>query len=49
MHRAKIRLVLIEWLDSFGCSASWQELGNCTAEPLCKSEDGWRMTETVAR
>src|SRR3954470_24009365 len=28
------QLVLIEWLDSFGCSRQWQKLGGCARAPL---------------
>jgi hypothetical protein len=34
-------LVLVEWVDSYGCSSSWQDIANC--EPgvmVCKSV-GW--------
>ena len=36
-----MRLVLIEWLDSYGCSANWQGLDDPVTEPMrCKSV-GW--------
>ena len=37
-----MRLVLVEWLDSFGCSRHWEPLeGAATASPqTCKSV-GW--------
>jgi hypothetical protein len=35
------RLVLVEWLDSFGCSPSWQELSDLKAEPLVCRSVGW--------
>lgn len=38
-----MRLVYVEWLDSFGCSASWQKLSAGSIEPmLCKSV-GWLL------
>jgi hypothetical protein len=27
--KSEFRLVLIEWLDSYGCSSTWQDLANC--------------------
>lgn len=36
-----MRLVLVEWLGSFGCSSSWQEIGNFAAEPLVCISVGW--------
>ena len=36
-----MRLVLIEWLDSFGCSATWQPLEGCQAKPLRCRSVGW--------
>ena len=35
------RLVLIEWLDSFGCSSSWQDLNGCEAKPMVCHSVGW--------
>lgn len=37
-----MRLVLIEWVDSFGCSSSWQDLDDDRkpAAMLCRSV-GW--------
>ena len=42
-----MRLVLIEWVDSFGCSSNWEELSDdCKPEPiLCKSV-GWLFRDT---
>jgi hypothetical protein len=36
-----VRLVLIEWLDSFGCSAHWQPLADCHPSPLACTSVGW--------
>jgi len=41
-----MRLVLIEWIDSFGCSPSWTNIEDVT-EPdplLCKSV-GWLLVD----
>lgn len=38
-----MRLVLVEWMDSFGCSANWQPLDTESLSPkpiLCRSV-GW--------
>lgn len=38
VQKEKLNLVYIEWVDSFGCSSNWSEIGDCTPEPLvCKS------------
>ena len=35
------KLVLIEWMDSFGCSSQWQQIEDCKPQALrCKSV-GW--------
>lgn len=26
-HKKTMRLVLVEWVDSYGCSASWESIG----------------------
>jgi hypothetical protein len=39
----KVKLVVIEWLDSFGCSSTWTSLSDCKPQPLrCKSV-GWLL------
>ena len=38
------RLVLIEWVDSFGCSADWQELDeNFQPKPIVCKSVGWLL------
>jgi hypothetical protein len=34
-------LVLVEWQDSFGCSADWQPVENVRAKPLVCRSVGW--------
>ena len=34
-------LVYIEWLDSFGCSPVWTEIGDCQPQPLVCKSVGW--------
>jgi hypothetical protein len=35
-----LRLVFVEWLDSYGCSSEWQQLDGCAPKPMvCKSVD----------
>jgi hypothetical protein len=36
-----MRLVLVEWLDSFGCSSEWQSLNGCSPRPLLCRSVGW--------
>lgn len=42
-----MRLVYVEWLDSYGCSASWQHLSAAkdSAPMLCRSV-GWLLHDT---
>jgi hypothetical protein len=38
-----LRLVLIEWLDSYGCSSTWQDLSVDDPKPIeCRSV-GWLL------
>lgn len=36
-----MRLVLIEWLDSYGCSSNWQLLEGCVPHLLHCRSVGW--------
>jgi hypothetical protein len=36
-----MRLVLVEWLDSFGCSATWEQLDGCSPHLLTCRSVGW--------
>lgn len=36
-----MRLVLVEWTDSYGCSPQWRKLEQCNAEPLRCRSVGW--------
>ena len=36
-----MRLVLIEWVDSFGCSSDWQEIGNLSPTAQSCRSVGW--------
>ena len=38
-----MRLVLVEWLDSFGCSSEWQELGTFDPRPVSCRSVGWLL------
>jgi hypothetical protein len=40
-QKAEFRLVLIEWLDSYGCSATWQDLANCELGVMVRQSVGW--------
>lgn len=41
-----MRLVLVEWLDSYGCSASWQDISGSPAAPLVCRSVGWLLHDT---
>jgi len=41
LHEKVGRLVLIEWLDSYGCSAEWQPLEGCDPAPMKCRSVGW--------
>jgi len=36
-----MRLVFVEWLDSFGCSSDWKDLSDFQAKPLTCFSVGW--------
>ncbi len=36
-----MKLVLIEWVDSFGCSPSWTELSEVKPKPMRCRSVGW--------
>lgn len=37
-----MRLVMVEWLDSFGCSSDWVELDeSCRPKPMLCRSVGW--------
>ena len=36
-----MRLVLVEWQDSYGCSANWQTLEGVECAPLTCRSVGW--------
>ena len=38
-----MKLVLIEWLDSFGCSPNWQPLDAVLKEPMQCRSVGWLL------
>jgi hypothetical protein len=38
-----MQLVLIEWLDSYGCSSEWQPLQDRQARPLLCRSVGWLL------
>lgn len=35
------RLVLIEWVDSYGCSSEWADLEGCNPAPMVCRSVGW--------
>ena len=41
MIAAKARLVVVDWLDSFGCSTTWQKIDGVDPEPLRCRSVGW--------
>lgn len=36
-----MRLVLVEWVDSFGCSSTWQPINDPAPTPLVCRSVGW--------
>lgn len=41
-----MRLVLVEWLDSFGCSSDWQELADdYHPKPVVCKSVGWLFSD----
>ena len=41
-----MRLVLVEWIDSFGCSSDWAELdGEAQPEPMVCRSVGWLLAD----
>lgn len=40
-----MRLVLVEWLDSYGCSPTWQSLENVNPSRLSCKSVGWLLHE----
>ena len=42
-----MKLVLIEWVESFGCSSKWEELSDdCKPEPILCRSVGWLFRDT---
>ncbi len=46
MADAHRRLVLVEWLDSYGGTTGWKELDDCTPDPLVCRSVGWLIHDT---
>lgn len=38
-----MKLVLIEWVDSYGCSAAWASLADCKPSPMVCRSVGWLL------
>ncbi len=44
-----MRLVMIEWVDSFGCSSDWAELSDdCHPKPIVCRSVGWLFRDEPA-
>ena len=41
-----LRLVLIEWVDSYGGTTGWKALEDCTPDPLVCRSVGWLLHDT---
>jgi len=41
-----MRLVLIDWVDSHGCSSEWQHLEGATANLMMCRSVGWLLQDT---
>jgi len=40
-----MRLVLVEWVDSYGCSPRWGELEDCSPQLLTCKSVGWLLRD----
>lgn len=38
-----MRLVLVEWMDSYGCSSEWQPIAGCNPKALRCQSVGWLL------
>ena len=45
MRTSEMRLVLIEWLDSYGCSSDWQSLDSVNVQTMTCKSVGWLLHE----
>lgn len=43
--QSAVRLVLVEWLDSYGCSSDWQSLDNVSVQVMTCRSVGWLLHE----
>lgn len=43
IDKKPLRLVLVEWMDSFGCSSEWTTLSECNPEPMICRSVGWLL------
>jgi hypothetical protein len=43
---SKPRLVLIDWVDSLGCSSQWQKIEHVNADPLLCRSVGWLIHDS---
>jgi hypothetical protein len=41
-----VRLVLIEWIDAFGCASEWAELTDIPPDTLKCQSVGWLLHDT---
>lgn len=39
------KLVLIEWVDSYGCSSDWRSIEGCDPKPTVCRSVGWLVHE----
>jgi len=38
-----MRLVFVEWVDSYGCSSNWEELEGCSPQLMRCRSVGWLL------
>ena len=48
MSDSDYKLVLIEWVDSFGCSPTWADIGDCAPAPMVCKSVGWLIHDSDA-
>jgi len=41
------RLVLVRWVDSFGVSSNWREIGECAPDVLTCQSVGWLLHDAA--
>lgn len=43
-----MRLVYVEWVDSYGCSSAWEQLSGCSPKVMTCKSVGWLLHKDAA-